>query len=405
MNLTQIYRPNTFSDMTGQPHLVGENGILTNMLRNQTLTSCIFYGPPGCGKTTAANILSAQMQYPLTYLNATNASTADIKKAAASGTTDTPILLYLDEIQYFNKKQQQCLLPYLESGILILIAATTDNPYYCCIDALLSRCNILEFKTLSTDDIHLKLNSIIDNEHRNIDFDATACIAEQAAGDMRRALNLLELVFQQIPETESIHKPQVQALLPTARMSGFDMDGNTHFALISALQKSIRGSDPNAAIFYLARLLEGGDILSPCRRLMVIANEDIGLADPNAIPFTYACVEMAKQLGLPEANKPLTNAVLYLAIAKKASTCEDSYNAAADAVKKGKGREIPPYLHHACSKGYLYPHDYPNHWIPQQYLPNDIQTDTYYTPGDNLFEHQQAAYWNTIRQNYRPVQP
>lgn len=400
MSLAEQYRPDTFQSMCGQEHLVGANGILTNMLQNNNLQSVIFYGPPGCGKTTAAKILAAQTKYPFVSLNATNVSLADIRKEIAAY-TDTTLVLYLDEIQYFNKKQQQSLLPYVESGEVILIAATTDNPYYCCIDALLSRCIILEFEPLQTDAIKQHIITIAASISQEIKEDAAACIADNAAGDLRRALNLTDLACQQYAN-EVITLDKIKDLLPSTRMAGFDTDGDTHFSLISGLQKSIRGSDPNAAIFYLARLLEGGDLLSPCRRLMVIAHEDIGLANPDAIPFVYASIEMAKQLGLPEANKPLTNAVLYLAISPKASTCENTYNAAAEDVKQGRGTVVPTHLRHAHSKGYLYPHDYPNHWVRQQYLPDDIKNRMYYQPENNIFELKMAQYWSNIMLSQQP---
>lgn len=404
MYLANQYRPETFDQMTGQQHLVGPTGVLTNILYQKELPSMIFYGPPGCGKTTAARILANQFQkvipdIPYKALNATNASLSDIRDLIKSWNKsghDSGIL-YLDEIQYFNKKQQQSLLPYVESEQVKLIGATTDNPYYCCYDALLSRCLILEFKPVSISDITDRLTDISAQESMQITDKAKTLIAENAAGDVRRAVNMLSMAKLQYPGIP-ITEDQIKALLPSTRMSGFDTDGDTHFALISALQKSIRGSDPNAAVFYLAKLLEGGDILSPCRRLMVIANEDIGLGNPDAIPFTYACIEMAKQLGLPEANKPLTNAVIYLAISPKCSTCENTYNKAAEDVKSGYGTVIPSHLRHACSKGYLYPHEYPNHWIKQQYLPDDLKNKIYYIPEPNTFESQMATYWTQVMQ-------
>lgn len=393
------YRPDCLSDMVGQSKLLGPNGILTKISSQKDCPSLIFYGPPGCGKTTAAKILmniicKRYPDYHKAELNATNASLTDIRNVIKEA-KDAPCVLYLDEIQYFNKKQQQSLLPYVESGKLILIAATTDNPYYCCYTALISRCFILEFTPVSIDDIKDRIHIVSGLERIQIDHDAEILIAENAAGDVRRALTLLELANIQYPK-QQLTTEHIKHILPSTRISGFDTDSDTHFALISALQKSIRGSDPNAAVFYLAKLLEGGDILSPCRRLMVIANEDIGLGNPDAIPFTYACIEMAKQLGLPEANKPLTNAVIYLAISPKCATCENTYNKAAKDVKNGYGAVIPPYLRHACSEGYLFPHDYPNHWVKQQYLPDDLKGRIYYQPEPNAFESAMGKYWSTI---------
>lgn len=397
MNLTENYRPQSFDEMIGQSNLIGTNGILTRMLATNNIQSCIFYGPPGCGKTTAAKILAKNSGMNFRMFNATNTSLTDIRKVLEK-TNDT-ILLYLDEIQYFNKKQQQSLLPYIESGEIILIAATTDNPYFCCYDALLSRCSILEFKPVSKDEITAHIKDITNKECINITDDAIRIIAENSAGDVRRAINQLSINTMQYDKSHTITDNDVKNIMPTTRMSGFDTDGDDHYALISGLQKSIRGSDPNAAIFYLARLLEGGDLLSPCRRLLVIAHEDIGLAQPDAAAYVYACVQAAKELGLPEANKPLTNAVLYLAISPKCSTCETTYNRAADDIKNGKGGTIPPHLRHACSKDYKYPHDYPNHWCRQQYLPDDLLGRVYYEPQNNEFEQNAVRYWSNIMQN------
>lgn len=395
--LSNNYRPTCFEDMIGQQHIIGPNGLLTRMLSTHNLQSCIFYGPPGCGKTTAAQIVAENSNMTFYTFNATNASLTDIRKILDK--SENTILLYLDEIQYFNKKQQQSLLPYIESGKIILIAATTDNPYFCCYDALLSRCTVLEFKPVTTDEIKTKLESIVQQENRIITTDALQIIAENAAGDVRRAINQLSMNFMQYDITHTITKDDVTNIMPTTRMSGFDTDGDEHYALISGLQKSIRGSDPNAAIFYLARLLEGGDLLSPCRRLLVIAHEDIGLAQPDAAAYIYACVQTAKELGLPEANKPLTNAVLYLAISPKCSTCETTYYRAVEDIKNGKGSITPTHLQHAHSKGYKYPHDYPNHWCAQQYLPDDLQGRIYYEPQNNTFEQNAARYWSNIMCN------
>lgn len=392
MTLSEKYRPTTLNDVIGQPKITGPTGMVRRMLDKKDIRSCIFFGPPGCGKTTTAQIIANQSGLPFVSLNATNAKLEDIRKAVS----DKPVMLYLDEIQYFNKKQQQSLLPYIEEGKLILIAATTDNPYHCCYDALLSRCIIMEFHPVPIDDIKNKLNDIATQESCTLDDDAATAIANNCAGDVRRAINMLDMLILQCGNT--IIGQDVLDRIPKANMSGFDINGDEHYALLSGLQKSIRGSDPNAAIFYLARLLEGGDILSPCRRLLVIANEDIGFGNPDAIPFVYACVETAKQLGMPEAAKPLTNAVIFLAISPKCCTAENTYNKAAEDVHKGLGGEEhqPRFMRLASAKGYLYPHNYPNHWVRQQYLPDDLVGTVYYEPGDNEFEQTAARYWSQV---------
>ena len=399
MPLADTCRPVTFDDMVGQQHLIGPNGILRNMANRHTLQSVIFYGPPGTGKTTAALILAESVSKPLYKLNAVSAGTSDIKKIVDKA-DDTGCVLYLDEIQYFNKKQQQSLLPYMESGLITLIASTTENPYHDVYDAILSRCMILEFKPISRTDILQRLRqvaaqtgapaSLLTDEVMNF-------IAGTASGDVRRAMNTLELVTAQYPDhPDQVTIEDVKALLPSAMAVGFDKDGNSHYQYVSALQKSIRGSDPNAAVFYLAKLLEGGDILSPCRRLQVIAHEDIGLGNPDAIPFVNACITAAQQLGLPEAAKPLTNAVIYLAISRKCSTAENTYNRAVEDIKAGLGTAVPAHIRQEHSPGYLYPHDYPNHWVWQQYMPDDLVGHIYYVPGDNPFEQAMATYWGNI---------
>lgn len=403
MILSEKYRPKVLADVIGQERIVGPNGVITTMLAHKTIRSCIFYGPPGCGKTTTAKIIAELSGYPFVSLNATQCKIDDIRKAVNSrDDMSAPILLYLDEIQYFNVKQQQSLLPYIENNDIVLVASTTDNPYHCCYDALISRCSglILRFYPISTELICDKLTEVIEKEGFTAQPDAVRGIAENSTGDMRKALNLLDVVLLQM-QTKTITAEDVIRCKPDINMFGFDTNGDQHFELKSGLQKAIRGSDPNAALFYLARFLEGGDIISPCRRLTVIAHEDIGLADPNAIPFVRACIEDAQELGLPEAAKPLTNAVLYLALAKKSNTAEVAYEAAAQDVRLGKGRIIPTHLKHSCAKGYIYPHDYPDHWVDQQYLPDDIRNAVYYSPGDNSFEWSANKYWQYIKDQHR----
>lgn len=368
------------------------------MADSKQLQSVIFYGPPGTGKTTAAMILANAADKPLYKLNGVSASTTDIKKIADAA-PDTGCVLYLDEIQYFNKRQQQSLLPYIESGAITMIASTTENPYHDIYDAILSRCLVLEFKRLTPEDIYGKLSSVCqtpDFVNIHIDTDALQFIAHIASGDVRRSLNLLELAAAQYP-TEQITAQHIRSLLPTAQMAGFDMDGGSHYGYISAMQKSIRGSDPDAAVFWLAKLLEGGDVISPCRRLLVTACEDIGLACPDAITHTYACTQAAQILGMPEARKPLTQAVIYLALAPKSCSNEPPYDAASEDIKNGLGATIPRHLRTHCAPGYVWPHQYPEHWVNQQYLPDDLLGKTYYQPGDNPFEQQAHDYWQSVR--------
>ena len=399
--LADRVRPKSFDDIAGQSHLFGKNGILRRMMSRGVIPSMIFYGPPGCGKTTAASIIAGQSGKTMYRLNATTASLSDIKDIAK----DTGgmlgiggILLYLDEIQYFNKKQQQSLLEYLEDGRITLIASTTENPYYYIYDALLSRCSVFEFKHVAAEDIENHISKIAGREYPGFTFeeDTLKMIAEASAGDVRRALTMLEVAVNS-SENNNVTAELVSALIPSASQGNFDRDGDVHYDLLSGLQKSIRGSDPDAAVFYLARLLQGGDLISPCRRLMVIASEDIGPAYPMAPVIVRACVESARELGLPEARIPLVNATVILATAPKSNSAYSAYAAAEDDIKKGKGTEIPAHLRSPQFKGYKYPHDYPNHWVQQQYLPDDLKDREYYKFGENKTEQAAKAYFDKIK--------
>lgn len=395
-------RPQTFDDMVGQEKLVGPSGIFRKFIKNKSLPSVIFYGPPGTGKTTAASILAAESGKELYFLNATNATLADIKEVAAATNTmlgSAGVVLYLDEIQYFNKKQQQSLLQYIEDGSITLIASTTENPYYYIYDALLSRCSVFEFKHINASQMIPRLSKAAHEIDENIKItdDALKVIASSAAGDMRRAMNMLELAFTIYDGDSEINAESISEILPSVSMSGFDRDGDVHYDLLSALQKSIRGSDPDAAVFYLSRLLEGGDIISPCRRLLVIASEDIGAAYPMAAAITYACVQSAKELGLPEAKIPLANAAVILATAPKSNTAYVALNAASDDIKAGLGKEIPPHLKSPLFKGYKYPHNYPGRYVKQDYLPPDLKGKKYYEFGENKNEQAAKAYMERIK--------
>ena len=400
MPLADNCRPKTFDDMAGQQHLVGPNGILRNMADNHNLQSVIFYGPPGCGKTTAALILAKSAGKPLHKLNGVSASTKDIK-AIAEDAPDTGCVLYLDEIQYFNKRQQQTLLPYIESGAITLIASTTENPYHDVYDAILSRCIVVEFKRLTPDDIYMRLvNTVLSPEIGlgDICTDVLHFVAQIASGDVRRAFNTVELIAAQYEDRlATVTIDDVKALLPSAQMAGFDTDGDNHYAYIAALQKSIRGSDADAAVFWLTKLLSGGDIISPSRRMLVMAYEDIGLAAPEVAGYVLSCVQSAEMLGLPEAYKPLTQAALLLALAPKSNSNEPAYMAAAEDIRHGLGATVPKHISKECPPGYVYPHDFANHWCPQQYMPDDLVGRHYYVPGDNQYEQGLDAYWKHVK--------
>lgn len=394
MPLADALRPTSFDTMVGQEHLVGPHGILRKMVENNSVSSCIFYGPPGTGKTTAALILAASTSRNMVKLNAVSASSADIKQATSKPNT----LLYLDEIQYFNKKQQQLLLPSVESGDVILIASTTENPYFSVYDALLSRCTVLEFKRPSQNDIAKLITteaSTPTSPLHGLNKSVIDQIAAISSGDVRRALTCAETLCL-THDPQDITEETLKEYTPSASMAGFDAHGDSHYAYISALQKSIRGSDPDAAVFWLTKLLEGGDMISPIRRLQVIAAEDIGLAYPDAMVHTLACCQVAERLGLPEAYKPLTQAALLLALAPKSNSNEPAYMTAQKDIAEGKGATVPSHLAAEHAPGYIYPHNYPNHWVAQQYLPSDI-INHYYQPGNNPQEQQAIAYWKRIK--------
>ena len=398
--LADLLRPEDFDGMVGQSHLFGARGVVRRMLAGGRITNMIFYGPPGTGKTTAASIIAKQSGMVFRKLNATSASLSDIKDIIAETNNifgAGGILLYLDEIQYFNRKQQQSLLEYMEDGRITLIASTTENPHFFVYNAILSRSSLFEFKAVSATEIIPVLRRALDYLNREnglektVSDDICSYIGHCARGDVRHSIVLFENAYH--TADGEILKEHVDAF--DTSVGNFNDD--THYDLLSCLQKSIRGSDPDAAVFYLAKLLAMGELLSVCRRLQVIASEDVGLAYPLAAVVTRSCCESAKELGMPEAQLTLANAAILLATAPKSNAAHNAVLAAQDAVKVGKGISVPTHLQSPLFKGYLYPHDYPNHYVRQQYLPDDLVGTTFYTPGPNKTEQAAAEYWKNIK--------
>ena len=416
--LADRIRPETIEDMVGQKHLLGENMPLRNIIASGTLPNMIFYGPSGTGKTTLARIIAKTTDRTLRKLNGTNASTADIKDIVAQlGTLAAPngILLYLDEIQYFNKKQQQSLLEYIESGKITLIASTTENPYFYVYSAVLSRSTVFEFKSITPEEIVPAVKrgfAFLEKEQNckiSVSDDVCADIATASGGDVRKALNFTELsVLAAKPDengNKTITVEEVNALTG-GNAFRYDRAGDEHYDVISAFQKSMRGSDPDAALHYLARLLEGGDLPSAVRRLMVCAAEDVGLAYPMIIPIVKAACDMALAVGLPEARIPLADAVILVATAPKSNTGEAGIDAAMADVQKGNYGRIPRCLQNKHYDGddvqnkwqfYKYPHSFPHRWVEQQYLPDALLGRQYYKFGDNKTEQAAKAYWDAIK--------
>ena len=419
--LAQRLRPRTLADVCGQRHLLGEGQVFRRTMEAAKATgripNMIFYGPSGVGKTTVASIIAAASGMRLHKLNGTNASTADIKTVLGEiGTlhASSGILLYLDEIQYFNKRQQQSLLECIEEGTVTLIASTTENPYFYIYNALLSRCTVFEFKQLNAQDIAQGLHNAAvrlgSEQNCEIDIapDALDYLAHSAGGDMRKALGNLEFAVTAAPVQDGRRTVTLDMVQQVAQHTAmrYDRQGDDHYDIISAYQKSMRGSDPDAALHYLARLLEAGDLVSACRRLMVTACEDVGLAWPQIIPIVKAAVDAANMLGLPEAQLPLADAVVLVATSPKSNTAHTALNAAMADVQAGKTGPIPRQLQNkhydgedAAVKGqhYKYAHDYPGHWVEQQYLPDSLKDAHYYTFGDNKTEQAAAAYWERIK--------
>ncbi len=414
--LADILRPTTLDEVYGQEHILGKGAVLRRLIESGNVPNMIFYGPSGTGKTTVANIIAKQTNRTLYTLNATTASTADIKNIVAQLDTfmaPNGVLLYLDEIQSFNKKQQQSLLEHIENGKITLIASTTENPYFYVFNAILSRSTVFEFKQISSSAalqaIHRAVKYL---EGRNgvtavAEAGALEYIAGACGGDIRKALNAVEVLFSAGVVTDTTLNITLADAKVVTQKSALraDRDGDNYYDLLSALQKSIRGSDPDAAVHYLARLLEAGQMQSACRRLMVIAAEDVGLAYPLIIPIVKSCVDMALMLGMPEARIPLGDAAVLMATSPKSNSGHIALDSALADVKKGKSGDFPRHLQnvHADTytmereQGYLYPHDFPGHWVQQQYLPDELVGTRYYEYGPNKVEQAAKAYWDTIK--------
>lgn len=416
--LAQRLRPKTLDEVCGQRHLLAKGQVFRRVMESGHVPNMIFYGPSGVGKTTVARIVAHSSGMRLHKLNGTSASTADIKEVLSEiGTLHGAggLLLYLDEIQYLNKKQQQSLLECIEEGSVTLIASTTENPYFYIYNALLSRCTVFEFKQLEPADLRQGVQNALarleaeEGGPIQMEADALELLAMGAGGDMRKALGSLEFAVtaaERGPSGKQITADMVRQVIKRTAMR-YDRQGDDHYDILSAFQKSMRGSDPDAALHYLARLLEAGDLVSACRRLMVCACEDVGLAWPQIIPIVKAAVDAANMIGLPEARIPLADAVILVATCPKSNSGEAAIDRAAADLRRGKSGPVPRQLQNkhydgedAVVKGqhYLYPHEYPNHWVEQQYLPDALQGVRYYEYGQNKTEQAARAYWERIRQ-------
>lgn len=415
--LADRIRPTTLDEVVGQRHLLGEGKALYNLIKSGDIPNLIFYGPSGVGKTTVASIIASATNRALRRLNGTTASTQDIKDIVAELDTFTApngILLYLDEIQYFNKRQQQSLLEFIENGKITLIASTTENPYFYIYPAILSRSTVFEFKSVECDEVIPAIErgfEILKNENSlslTLEDGVVKRIANGCGGDVRKALNSVENCFYASPTVDGVKHVSLQIADELTQKSSvrYDREGDEHYDIISAYQKSMRGSDADAALHYLARLLEAGDLPSACRRLMVCACEDVGLAYPQIIPIVKSAVDIAQMVGLPEARIPLADAVILVANAPKSNSGEQAIDKALGDVREGKYGPVPRQLQNkhydgedAQVKGqfYLYPHSFENHWTPQQYLPDVIKDRKYYEYGANKNEQAFKSYWDKIK--------
>ena len=411
--LADEIRPCNIDEVVGQRHILGADGMLRRIIASGQIPNMIFYGPSGTGKTTVARIIAERTNRTLRKLNATTAGISDIKRIIDElDTFLTPggVLLYLDEIQYLNKKQQQSLLEFIEDGRITLIASTTENPYFCVFNAILSRSTVFEFKPVTPEDAEKAVQRAIDimNARREapltVEPGVTKRIAAACGGDVRKAINAVELLFTAAAGRTVLTAEDAAAITQRSAMR-YDRDGDEHFDCLSALMKSLRGSDPDAAMHYLARLIEAGDLVGICRRLLCSASEDIGLAYPQAVPIVKACVDSALQLGLPEARLPLAEAALVLATAPKSNSACMAIDAALADIRAGHVGPFPRELQNVHAdgtgfereQGYKYPHNFPGHWVKQQYLPDDLKNAKYYSYGDNKTEQAARRYWEEIK--------
>ena len=414
--LADELRPTSLDDVVGQKHILGPDGMLRRIIESGQIPNMVFYGPSGTGKTTVASIIAAKTNRTLRRLNATNASIADIRAIIAElDTMLTPggVLLYLDEIQYFNKKQQQSLLEFMEDGRITVIASTTENPFFYVYNAVLSRSTVFEFKQVPAMEVTKAVRRAIrvlserESVRPEIELGTEEYIASVCGGDVRKSLNAVELLFSAAKRENGViylTRKDAESISQRSAMR-YDREGDDHFDIVSALMKSLRGSDPDAALHYLARLLEAGDLIGACRRILCSASEDIGMAYPQAVSIVKSCVDSALQLGLPEARLPLAQACILLATAPKSNSVVMAIDAAAADVRAGKAGPIPRELQNVHAdgagfereQGYLYPHEFPGHWVRQQYLPDELRGVKYYEYGDNKTEQAAKAYWEKIK--------